>query len=211
LLATLAGTAVVVDRGKEHRGDALKEWGDRACRGAVATAHPINVIRQGPKVALTVMLRRDDGEGGAGPAELDWWFTTEGGKICDLTITETRPIDLPNPVAAYVRATNTFDLNALMVNFAQDALVNDQLCEYWGKPAIREWAARDVIGARVTMHVVKVAERYGQAVVTANVDGDYDKRGLPDPLVLTFYFSAHRDKIVQLIILRNEPRQSTTA
>lgn len=56
LLATLAGTAVVVDRGKEYRGDALKEWGDRAYRGAVATAHPINVVRQGPKIALTVML-----------------------------------------------------------------------------------------------------------------------------------------------------------
>jgi hypothetical protein len=104
LLATLAGTAVVVDRGKEYRGDALKEWGDRACRGAVATAHPINVVRQGPKIALTVMLRRDDGEDGAGPAEFDWWFTIGGGKICDLTMTGTRPIDLPNPVAAYVRA-----------------------------------------------------------------------------------------------------------
>jgi hypothetical protein len=34
---------------------------------------------------------------------------------------------------------------------------------------------------------------------------NYDKRGLPDPLVLAFYFSAHEDKIVQLIILRNEP------
>jgi hypothetical protein len=37
------------------------------------------------------------------------------------------------------------------------------------------------------------------------VDGDYDKRGLPDPLVLAFYFSVHREKVVQLIILRNEP------
>jgi hypothetical protein len=53
--------------------------------------------------------------------------------------------------------------------------------------------------------VVKVVEHYGHSIVTANVDGDCDKRGLPDPLVLTFYFSAHRDKIVQLIILRNEP------
>jgi hypothetical protein len=25
-------------------------------------------------------------------------------------------------------------------------------------------------------------EHYGHAIVTANVDGDYDKRGLPDPL-----------------------------
>ena len=36
-------------------------------------------------------------------------------------------------------------------------------------------------------------------------NGDYEKRGLPDALVLAFYFSAHEDKIVQLIILRNEP------
>jgi hypothetical protein len=40
--------------------------------------------------------------------------------------------------------------------------------------------------------------------VTANIDGNYDKRGLPDPLVLTFYFSAHGDRIAQLIILRNQ-------
>jgi hypothetical protein len=26
-----------------------------------------------------------------------------------------------------------------------DALVNDQLRDYWRKPAIREWAARDII------------------------------------------------------------------
>jgi hypothetical protein len=35
------------------------------------------------------------------------------------------------------------------------------------------------------MHVLKVVEHYGHSIVTANVDGDYDKRGLPDPLVLT--------------------------
>jgi hypothetical protein len=37
------------------------------------------------------------------------------------------------------------------------------------------------------------------------VDGDYDKRGLPDPLLLVFYFSIHLERLVQLIILRNEP------
>jgi hypothetical protein len=47
-------------------------------------------------------------------------------------------------------------------------------------------------------------EHYGHFIVTANVDGDYDKRGLPDPLVLAFYFSAYGDRIVQLIILRNQ-------
>jgi hypothetical protein len=111
---------------------------------------------------------------------------------------------LPPLVAAYVEATNSFDLEGLLVLFADDALVNDQLCDYWGKQAIREWAARDIIGERLTMHVVKIVEHYGHFIVTANIDGTYDKRGLPDPLVLAFYFSAHGDRVVQLIILRNQ-------
>jgi hypothetical protein len=111
---------------------------------------------------------------------------------------------LPPLVAAYVNATNSFDLNGLLAAFADNALVNDQLRDYWGQSAIREWAARDIIGEKLTMRVVKIVEHYGHFIVTANVDGNYDKRGLPDPLVLTFYFSTHGDQIVQLIILRNQ-------
>ena len=111
---------------------------------------------------------------------------------------------LPPLVASYVQATNSFDLDALLAPFADDALVNDQLCDYWGKQAIREWATRDIIGERLTMQVVKVVEHYGHFIVTANVDGNFDKRGLPDPLALAFYFSAYGDRIVQLIILRNQ-------
>jgi hypothetical protein len=114
------------------------------------------------------------------------------------------PPALSPVVAAYVQATNSFDLDELLAVFADDALVNDQLREYWGKPAIREWAVRDIIGERLTMHVVKTVEHYGHFIVTANIDGNYDKRGLPDPLVVTFYFSAHGDRIAQLIILRNQ-------
>jgi hypothetical protein len=110
---------------------------------------------------------------------------------------------LPRPVAAYVAATNAFDLDRLLATFADDALVNDQLRDYWGKTTIREWAERDIIGERLTMKLIRVIEHYGNFIVTANVDGDFDKRGLPEPLVLAFYFTTHDDQIVQLIILRN--------
>jgi hypothetical protein len=112
-------------------------------------------------------------------------------------------VALPTLVAAYVAASNNFDLERLMSSFAEDALVNDQLRDYWGKPAIREWAKRDIIGERLTMNVTKVINHYNNFIVTANVDGNFDKRGLPDPLVLAFYFTAQSDLIVQLIILRN--------
>ena len=113
------------------------------------------------------------------------------------------PVALPTLVAAYVEATNSFDLERLMSTFAEDALVNDQLRDYWGKPSIREWAKRDIIGERLTMNVTKVINHYDNFIVTANVDGNYDKRGLPDPLMHAFYLVAQSDLIVQLIILRN--------
>src|SRR5271156_4534015 len=117
--------------------------------------------------------------------------------------TQNPPVALPPLVAAYVEAANGFDLERLMATFAQDALVNDQLRDYWGKPTIREWAKRDIIGERLTMNVTKVISHYGNFIATANVDGNYDKRGLPDPLVLAFYFTPQSDLIIQLIILRN--------
>ena len=113
------------------------------------------------------------------------------------------PAVLSSPVSAYVAATNGFDLEGLLATFADDALVNDQLRDYWGKPAIREWAARDIIGVSLTMDVTNVIEHYGNFVVTANVSGKFDMTGLPQPLVHAFYFTAHGDRIVRLIILRN--------
>jgi len=111
--------------------------------------------------------------------------------------------DLPPPVAAYIRATNRCDLDALLATFVDDALVNDELTDYWGKEAIAGWAASDIIGECLTLEVVKTVQHHGHSIVTAHVDGLFDKRGLPDPLVLVFYFSSCDSGIVQLIILRN--------
>jgi hypothetical protein len=110
---------------------------------------------------------------------------------------------LPPLVAAFVEATNSFDLERLMVTFADDALVNDQLRDYWGKAVIRDWAERDIIGERLTIAITKVVKHYENVIVTADIDGNFDKRGLPDPLVLAFYFTPRDDLIIQLIILRN--------
>jgi hypothetical protein len=110
---------------------------------------------------------------------------------------------LPPSVAAYIRATNLCDLDALLATFVDDALVNDQLTDYWGKEAIAAWAARDIIGERFTLKVVKAVQHYGHSIITAHVGGLFDKRGLPDPLILAFYFSSYDNRIVQLIILRN--------
>lgn len=111
---------------------------------------------------------------------------------------------LPAPLDGFVRAVNAGDLDALVDAFGDHAMVNDQLREYWGKPAIREWAQREVIAQALTMRVTKVVANHAMRAVEAHIDGNFDKRGLPDPLLVSFYFSLHGDEIVQLVILRNE-------
>jgi hypothetical protein len=55
---------------------------------------------------------------------------------------------LPPSVAAFIRATNIGSRDALLATFADDALVNDQLHDDWGREAIAAQAERDVIGER---------------------------------------------------------------
>lgn len=112
---------------------------------------------------------------------------------------------LPTPVAAYIQATNDHDSAAFLASFTEDALVNDIQRECWGKAAIEKWAEREIFGAEVTMEVVSALDHYGDLIVTAKLDGNYDKTGLPDPLLMTFYFTLRGDKITKLIILLNKP------
>jgi hypothetical protein len=78
-------------------------------------------------------------------------------------------------VAAYVEATNSFDLERLMATFAEDALVNDQLRDHRGKPAIREWVKREIIGVRLTMNVTKVINQNRASVRSAGHIGRNDR------------------------------------
>jgi hypothetical protein len=95
----------------------------------------------------------------------------QGNFYANLRHPPKAPVVLSPPIAAYVEATNSFNLEELLALFADDALVNDQLRDYWRKPAIREWVARDIIGQSVTMGMTTVIEHYGNLIVTVNVGG----------------------------------------
>jgi hypothetical protein len=123
-------------------------------------------------------------------------------RISAVDVAIRRRPSLPPPLDAFVIAVNRLDLDALVATFADDALVNDQLAEHWGKKEICEWAKCDVVGAELAVYVVDVVLRNAHATMTTHVSGNFEMRGLPDPLVLRFHFSACGDRIVQLIILR---------
>jgi hypothetical protein len=73
-----------------------------------------------------------------------------------------------------------------------------------GPTAIRGFAEKEIFGDKVTMEVHRAWDRHGDVTVHAKFDGTYDKTGLPDPLILSFYFSLRGDQITQLIIVHNK-------
>ena len=55
-----------------------------------------------------------------------------------------------------------------------------------------------MIADKLTLSVVKAIENHKNCIVTADVDGTFDKRGSLERLVLTFYFSVNEEEVVQL-------------
>ena len=96
----------------------------------------------------------------------------------------TKELNLPGPIASYLRAVNTGAKEEFPANFADDAVVVDVNRELSGLDAIADWAAADIFGAHVHFDVLNVTERQGRTVVTLKVDGTFDRTGLPDPLVM---------------------------
>ena len=112
--------------------------------------------------------------------------------------------NLPKVVSEHIAACNAHDLDAWMTAFAPDAMVNDIRREFIGTDAIRGFAAKEIFGDNVTMAVHRAWDRHGDVTVHAKFDGDYDKTGLPDPLILSLYYSLQGDQITQLIIIHNK-------
>jgi hypothetical protein len=110
--------------------------------------------------------------------------------------------DLPKTVASFVHAMNMYDLEHTLATFAEDANVNDNRRDFWGRSEVRDWLAREIIGEKVTMFVTESRVHPGRCFVVARVTGDYDKTGLPDPLTMRFYFSLGEGGMIsQLIIM----------
>jgi hypothetical protein len=110
---------------------------------------------------------------------------------------------IPAVVTAHINAVNAFDTDAVMATFAPDALVHDNGREFRGTDAIRALITTDIVGAHVTMAVTETVSLPGVYVVRASYDGTFDKKGLPDPLILTNYFVVHDDLISALVIVFN--------
>ena len=62
---------------------------------------------------------------------------------------------------------------------------------------------------KVTMAVKGTRAHRGMLAIDAEIDGEFDKANLPNPLILSFYFIVEADLIVSLFIMRNRSASET--
>jgi hypothetical protein len=106
---------------------------------------------------------------------------------------------LPALAMAYVQATNNHDATAFGNLFANDAVVDDAGRMFHGLDAIKEWSRSDIFDANVTLEIIDSFERDGESVIISQVDGTFDRTGLPDPLFISHAIAVAEGKIARLI------------
>lgn len=105
---------------------------------------------------------------------------------------------IAEPIKAAVKAANDHDTKSFLSNFVETAVLTDEGQEYHGIDAIRKWNDEKLIGANVTFVITGIKSSGDQTIVTAEVDGDFDKTGLPDPFVMALHFVTEGSKIKHL-------------
>jgi hypothetical protein len=110
----------------------------------------------------------------------------------------TKELKLPQPIENYVKSVNAGALGDFATSFADDARVKDVDREIRGLSAIKEWARHDIFGVQARFDAVRVTEDNGRTVVTIKIDGTFDRRGLPDPLLMDHAFTVLDGKITEL-------------
>lgn len=114
------------------------------------------------------------------------------------------PATLPGTIRAHIAACTAQDRAGFAASFAPDALVNDASREFLGLSAITAWADKELFGDHVTLAITDAFAQAGGHVVRCRVDGEFDRTNLPDPLILSFYFTLEADRISRLVIMLNK-------
>jgi hypothetical protein len=112
----------------------------------------------------------------------------------------SKELQMPQSIAIFIKATNAHQSDEFLATLNEGAVITDEGQEYRGIAAIKKWSDEKYIGASVTLDAVDLMNSDGKTIVTLRVDGDFDKTGLPDPLLLDFHFTLDTNKIGALDI-----------
>jgi len=107
-------------------------------------------------------------------------------------------MQLPPTAAEYVRSINDHDREAFNALFVEATFVNDAGREFCGRAAIESWSHGDIFDAQVTLEVIDATDRDGETVITTKVEGNFDRTGLPSPVIINHHITVEHDRIVGL-------------
>ena len=105
--------------------------------------------------------------------------------------------NLPKPIALYVAAENSGDVNLFDHCFVDNAIVRDERETHTGLAAIKKWKAETKKKYQHTVDPVSFAEKDGKTVVTNRLTGNFPG----SPIELEFVFTLAGGKILALEIL----------
>src|SRR5690242_6209868 len=97
----------------------------------------------------------------------------------------------------YVRSVNERDSKSFVELFAEQAIVEDAGRMFHGRDSIRDWSTREIFDAEVKLEVLKTSESAGGVAITTKVDGNFDRTGLPDPVIIRQDFAIQGGKVTK--------------
>ena len=103
---------------------------------------------------------------------------------------------LTGPVASYIAAANTQDVEAVMALFSESAIVRDEGQSWEGIAAIRQWAVDVSTKYRPIVETLDVAQADGKTILTGRVAGNFPG----SPVNLRYAFTLNGAKIERLEI-----------
>lgn len=106
----------------------------------------------------------------------------------------------PQPIDAFVSAINRHSTADFLTTLGESITVIDEGHTYRGIEEAQTWCDEKCVAAMITLKMIDVSEPGDETSVVFEIDGNFDKSGLPDPLVMDFHFTIKNSKIVGLSI-----------
>ena len=103
---------------------------------------------------------------------------------------------LTGPVATYIAAANTQDIEAVMAIFSERAVVQDEGQSWQGIAAIRQWAVDVSTKYHPIVETLEVAQADGRTILMGRVAGNFPG----SPVRLRYAFTLSGGKIERLEI-----------
>ncbi|UQZ34941.1 hypothetical protein C2I18_16290 [Paenibacillus sp. PK3_47] len=109
-------------------------------------------------------------------------------------------VTMPSEVQEYFNTINQYQPEAFIDLFASGATVRDNGKTIQGSEDIKAWGEAEIFSAKVRYTIMEVGEAGGNTIVTAEMEGEFNRNRVPSPLQFRHEFKVNGGKISSLVI-----------